>query len=154
MIIILKNFDRIRIALLLYIKTKPNGPVQSSFSTVPASRRNHSFPSFGNAKVESFFVFAKYILKKIKTHSLNLKKPHVNRLKPGCPPLRSGAKIEQIPTPRNSSTQIKSHNPDILTNKNQIKGNDYCLSLSFCCFSIVFSSSFKSSSNSIRTDGV
>src|SRR5690606_38442437 len=122
MIIILKNFDRIRIALLLYIKTKPNGPVQSSFSTVPASRRNYSFPPFGNAKVESFFVFAKYILKKIKTHSLNLKKPHVNRLKPGFPPLRSGAKIEQIPTPRNSSTQIKSHNPDILTNKNQRRG--------------------------------
>src|SRR5690606_35425837 len=122
MIIILKNFDRIRIALLLYIKTKPNGPVQSSFSTVPASRRNYSFPSFGNAKVESFFVFAKYILKNIKTHSLNLKKPHVNRLKPGFPPLRSGAKIEQIPTPRNSSTQIKSHDPDILTNKNKIKG--------------------------------
>src|SRR5690606_22777827 len=64
MIIILKNFDRIRIALLLYIKTKPNGPVQSSFSTVPVSRRNYSLPSFGNAKVESFFVFAKYILKK------------------------------------------------------------------------------------------
>src|SRR5690606_3245764 len=92
------------------------------FSTVPVSLRNYSFPSFGNAKVESFFVFAKYILKNIKTHSLNLKKPHVNRLKPGFPPLRSGAKIEQIPTPRNSSTQIKSHNPDILTNKNQRKG--------------------------------
>src|SRR5690606_3245763 len=35
MIIILKNFDRIRIALLLYIKTKPNGPVQSSFFNCP-----------------------------------------------------------------------------------------------------------------------
>src|SRR5690606_17988177 len=123
MIIILKNFDRIRIALLLYIKTKPNGPVQSSFSTVPVSRRNYSLPSFGNAKVESFFVFAKYILKNIKTNSLNLKKPHVNRLKPGFPPLRSGAKIEQIPTPRNSSTQIKSHNADNLNNKNRIKRN-------------------------------
>ena len=75
MIIILKNFDRIRIALLLYIKTKPNGPVNLRFSTVPASHRNYSFPSFGIAKVESFFVFAKYILKKIKTHSLNPKNP-------------------------------------------------------------------------------
>src|SRR5690606_24828442 len=117
MIIILKNFDRIRIALLLYIKTKPNGPVQSSFSTVPASRRNYSFPSFGNAKVESFFVFAKYIFKKYQNTVAKPQKPHVNRLKPGFPPLRSGAKIEQIPTPRNTSTQIKSHNPDILTNK-------------------------------------
>src|SRR5690606_41018570 len=98
-------------------------------------------------------LFAKYILKKIKTHSLNLKNT-CQSPKTRHPPLRSGAKIEQIPTPRNSSTQIKSHNPDILTNKNQMKGNDYCLSLSFCCFSIVFSSSFKSSSNSIRTDGV
>src|SRR5690606_12516833 len=100
MIIMLKNFDRIRIALLLYIKTKPNGPVQSSFSTVPASRRNYSFPPFGNAKVESFFVFAKYILKNIKTHSLNLKKT-INRLKPGFPPLRSGAKIDKFQHPAN-----------------------------------------------------
>src|SRR5690606_39320736 len=46
----------------------------------------------------------------------------VNRLKPGFPPLRSGAKIEQIQTPRNSSTQIKPYNPDILTNKNQRRG--------------------------------
>src|SRR5690606_29736710 len=122
MIIILKNFDRIRIALLLYIKTKPNGPVQSSFSTVPASRRNHSFPPFGNAKVESFFVFAKYILKKINTHSLTLKHT-CQSPKTMHPPLRSGAKIEQIPTPRNSSSQIKSHNPDILTNKIKGEGN-------------------------------
>src|SRR5690606_5462268 len=123
MIIILKNFDRIRIALLLYIKTKPNGPVQSSFSTVPASRRNYSLPPFGNAKVESFFVFAKYILKNIKTHSLNPKKPRVNRLKPGFPPLRNCAKIEQIPTPPNTSPQIQSHNPNIQTNKNKRRGN-------------------------------
>src|SRR5690606_11481853 len=122
MIIILKSFDRIRIALLLYIKTKPNGPVQSSFSTVPASRRNYSFPPFGNAKVESLFVFAKYILKNIKTHSLQLKKT-INRLKPGFPPLRSGAQLEQIPTPRKTSTQIRSHNPDLLTTTNKRRGN-------------------------------
>src|SRR5690606_38753792 len=72
----------------------------------------------------SDLVFAKYILKNIKTHSLNLKKT-INRLKPGFPPLRSGAKIEQIPTPRKSSTQIKSHNPDILTNKNKRRGEIY-----------------------------
>src|SRR5690606_1468401 len=94
----------------------------SSFSTVPASRRNHSFPPFGNAKVESLFVFAKYLLKKIKTHSLNLKNT-CQSPKTRHPPLRSGAKIEQIPTPRNSSTQIKSHSPDIVTNKFKGEGN-------------------------------
>lgn len=123
MIIILKNFDRIRIALLLYIKTKPNGPVQSSFSTAPASRRNHSFPPIRECKGRKLFRIRKIYFKKDQNTFAKPQKPHVNRLKPGFPPLRSGAKIEQIPTPRNSSTQIKSHNPDILTNKNQRRGS-------------------------------
>src|SRR5690606_25413756 len=71
-------------------------------------------------KGRQLFRIRKIYFKKDQNTFAKPQKPHVNRLKPGIPPLRSGAKIEQIPTPRNSSTQIKSHNPDILTNK--IKG--------------------------------
>src|SRR5690606_7409129 len=123
MIIILKNFDRIRIALLLYIKTKPNGPVQSSFFNCPGIAPKPLVSHIRECKGRKLFRIRKIYFKKDQNTFAKPQKPHVNRLKPGFPPLRSGAKIEQIPTPRNSSTQIKSHNPDILTNKNQIKGN-------------------------------